>query len=275
MLTQAPLTVLIVDDEPLARARLRALLESCQDPHAQVVAEASTASGAQAWLREHGCDLALLDVQMPGPDGLMLAESLRHHPRPPLVAFVTAHARHAVEAYELEALDYLTKPVRLERLQATLTRAAQRLREREAAAQAAAGAGESPEDDVIPINDRGRVLRLPVSEVLYLKAELKYLTVRTATHRYVMDGTLNDWEQRLGMRFLRVHRNALVAKAAVRELDRHAATEAEPESAHAPLDDGGVPGEAWAVRVAHVGEWLSVSRRQLASVREALRALQA
>lgn len=275
MLTQAPLTVLIVDDEPLARARLRALLESCQDPHAQVVAEASTASGAQAWLREHGCDLALLDVQMPGPDGLMLAESLRHHPRPPLVVFVTAHARHAVDAYALEALDYLTKPVRLERLQATLARAAQRLREREAAAQAAVGAGEGPEDDVIPINDRGRVMRLPVGEVLYLKAELKYLTVRTATHRYVMDGTLNDWEQRLGTRFLRVHRNALVAKAAVRELDRHAVTEAEPESAHAPLDDGGAPGEAWAVRVAHVGEWLSVSRRQLASVREALRALQA
>lgn len=272
MLTQAPLTVLIVDDEPLARARLRALLESCRDPHAQVVAEAGTASGAQAWLREHGCDLALLDVQMPGPDGLMLADSLRHHPRPPLVVFVTAHARHAVEAYELEALDYLTKPVRLERLQATLARVAQRLRERDAAAQLAAAPAVGHEDEVIPINDRGRVMRLPVAEVLYLKAELKYLTVRTATHRYVMDGTLNDWEQRLGARFLRVHRNALVAKSAVRELDRHLPSEAEPESAHAPLDDGGAPGEAWAVRVAHVGEWLSVSRRQLTSVREALKA---
>jgi two-component system response regulator AlgR len=131
---------------------------------------------------------------------------------------------------------------------------------------------------VLPINDRGRVLRVPVAEVLYLKAELKYLTVRTATDRYVMDGTLNDWEQRLGARFLRIHRNALVAKSAVRELDRHAlrdedeAGAAAPDTAQAPLDDGS-PTESWAVRVAQVGEWLAVSRRQLASVREALRAL--
>jgi CheY-like chemotaxis protein len=132
MLTQAPISVLLVDDEALARARLRALLDSCRDPHAEVLAEASTASAAQAWLREHGCDLVLLDVQMPGPDGLMLAEALRHHARPPLVVFVTAHARHAVEAFELDAVDYLTKPVRLERLQAALVRVAQRLQQREA-----------------------------------------------------------------------------------------------------------------------------------------------
>jgi DNA-binding LytR/AlgR family response regulator len=176
-----------------------------------VLAEASTASAAQAWLREHGCDLVLLDVQMPGPDGLMLAEALRHHARPPLVVFVTAHARHAVEAFELDAVDYLTKPVRLERLQAALGRVAQRLQEREAlqARTALQQDEQQAEEDVLPINDRGRVLRVPVAEVLYLKAELKYLTVRTATDRYVMDGTLNDWEQRLGARFLRIHRNAL------------------------------------------------------------------
>lgn len=271
MLTQAPLTVLIVDDEPLARMRLRAMLESCKDPHAQVLAEAGTASAAQAWLREHGCDLVFVDVQMPGPDGLVLADSLRFNAKPPMVIFVTAHARHAVEAFELDAIDYLTKPVRLERLQAALTRAAQRKQEREAAAAAQPQAGI--EDDVVPINDRGRVLRLPVHEVLYLKAELKYLTVRTATHRHVIEGSLNDWEQRLGTRFLRVHRNALVAKAAVRELDRHAATDSDAESAYVPMDDdGGNAGETWAVRVAQVGEWLAVSRRQLGSVREALKA---
>ena len=280
MLTQAPISVLLVDDEALARARLRALLDSCRAPHAQVLAEASTASAAQAWLREHGCDLVLLDVQMPGPDGLMLAEALRHHARPPLVVFVTAHARHAVEAFELDAVDYLTKPVRLERLQAALVRVAQRLQQREAlqARTALQQDEQQAEEDVLPINDRGRVLRVPVAEVLYLKAELKYLTVRTATDRYVMDGTLNDWEQRLGARFLRIHRNALVAKSAVRELDRHAlrdedeAGAAAPDTAQAPLDDGS-PTESWAVRVAQVGEWLAVSRRQLASVREALRAL--
>jgi two-component system, LytTR family, response regulator AlgR len=268
MLTQAPLRVLVVDDEPLARARLRALLEGCRDPHAELVAEAGTATQAQAWLREHGCDLVLLDVQMPGPDGLSLAQSLRQLPRPPLVVFVTAYSKHAVDAFELEALDFLTKPVRQERLQAALVRVAQRLKERGAVIEPTAATDDA---EVIPINDRGRIVRVPLAEVLYLKAELKYLTVRTITQRYVMEGSLGDWEQRLAGRFLRIHRNALVAKAAIRELDRHVG---EPgESASMPLEpgEGGDAQESWAVRVAPVNEWLAVSRRQLAAVREALR----
>ncbi len=268
MLTQAPLRVLVVDDEALARARLRALLEACRDPHVEVVAEAGSAGQALAWLREHACDLALLDVQMPGADGLALATGIRQLPRPPLLVFVTAYSQHALAAFELEALDYLTKPVRQERLQAALARAAQRLKERGGAAVAEP---LTEEGEVIPINDRGRVVRVPLAEVLYLKAELKYLTVRTAAQRLVMEGSLGDWEQRLAGRFLRVHRNALVAKAAIRELDRHAG---EPESAPVPLDagDGLESQETWAVRVAPVNEWLTVSRRQLAAVREALRA---
>lgn len=272
MLIQAPLRVLVVDDEALARARLRALLEACRDPHAQVVAEAGSATQAQAWLSEHACDLVLLDVQMPGADGLSLAALLRQLPRPPLVVFVTAYSRHAVDAFELEALDFLTKPVRQERLQAALGRVAQRLRERGAVAD------PLPADDseVIPINDRGRLLRVPLAEVLYLKAELKYLTVRTVTDRYVMEGSLGDWEQRLAGRFLRIHRNALVAKAAIRELDRHGGD--ANESGPTPLDgsataaEGADTQDSWAVRVAPVNEWLAVSRRQLAAVREALRA---
>ena len=277
------LKVLLVDDEPLARLRLRSLLEACVDPRAEVVAEAGTASQAQSWLRDHGCDLILLDVQMPGPDGLQLADTLREKaladsstPAPAIV-FVTAHATHALRAFELDAMDYLTKPVRRERLQATLVRVAQRLSER-AAVQTqhatlvpgvdAATTSAGVVDGVIVVNDRGRLLRVPIAEVLYLKAELKYLTLRTATHSLVMDGALSDYEQRLGDRFLRVHRNALVAKAAVRELQRHAPTD------FGDLDggssDGAESGDGWAVRIAHVNEWLSVSRRQVAAVREAL-----
>lgn len=282
MLTQAPLRVLVVDDEALARARLRALLDGCRDPHAEVVAEAGSSGQALAWLQEHGCDLLLLDVQMPGADGLALARNLRQLPRPPLLVFVTAHSRHAVEAFELEALDYLTKPVRQERLQAALVRVAQRLRERERDAAAEAAAGD--EAEVIAINDRGRVRRLPLAEVLYLKAELKYLTVRTITQRHVMEGSLGDWEQRLAGRFLRIHRNALVAKSAIRELDRHVGEAGD--SAAMALDGGDAADhsasidhadplaegqESWAVRVAPVNEWLAVSRRQLPAVREALR----
>ena len=261
MHTQATLKVLIVDDEPLARMRLRGLVEACVEPRAEVVAEAGSASQAQAWLKEHGCDLILLDVAMPGPDGLQLADALRARPMRPEVVFVTAHAEHALRAFELEALDYLTKPVRRERLQAALVRTAQRLAERVAAqSQREASDADAP---VITINDRGRLVRVPLAEVLYIKAELKYLTLRTATHSYLMDGSLSDYEQRLGERFLRVHRNALVARNAVRELERHAIECEEP-------GEGGGPG--WAVRIAHVDEWLAVSRRQVAAVRDALAA---
>ena len=264
--------VLLVDDEPLARLRLRSLLEACVDPRAEVVAEAAATSQAQAWLREHACDLVLLDVQMPGPDGLHLADALRERSgsAAPAVVFVTAHAEHALRAFELDAIDYLTKPVRRERLQAALARVAQRLAERAAAqAQQRQGSTEGAEGgtaDMVVVSDRGRLLRVPVAEVLYFKAELKYLTLRTAQQSLVMDGSLSELEPRLGERFLRVHRNALVAKSAVRELQRHAPT----DFGELDGDGAGEAVEGWAVRVAHVNEWLAVSRRQVAAVREAL-----
>ncbi len=265
-----PLRILIVDDEPLARLRLRGLVEAIQEPRCDVVAEAATASQAGSWLREHGCDIVLLDVQMPGPDGLQFADSLAQRPPgvpAPLIIFVTAHAMHALRAFELDALDYLTKPVRRERLQAALARAAQRMAER-AAAQGvvpAEPATLADHADFITLTDRGRLLRVPIGEVLYFRAELKYLTLRTAGETHVMDGALSELEQRLGDRFLRVHRNALVARWAVRELERHAPTN------FGELDDGNAePADSWAVRIVHVDEWLSVSRRQVAAVREAL-----
>ncbi|RZL35319.1 MAG: response regulator transcription factor [Rubrivivax sp.] len=267
------LRTLIVDDEPLARLRLRGLVEAIGEPRCQVVAEAATASQAVAWLRDHGCDLVLLDVQMPGSDGLQFADGLAEraaagHPVP-LIVFVTAHAMHALRAFELDAVDYLTKPVRRERLQAALARVAQRLAERAAVqVQQPAQPGEgppAPDADFVTITDRGRLKRVPVSEVLYFKAELKYVTLRTASESHVMDGALSDLEQRHGDRFLRIHRNALVASWAVRELERHAATSfGELDAVDADAGDG------WAVRIVHVDEWLAVSRRQVAAVREAL-----
>jgi two-component system response regulator AlgR len=268
MHTTPALKVLLVDDEALARLRLRGLLETCIEPRAEVLAEAGSASQALAWLRDHGCDLILLDVQMPGADGLQMADALRDKALRPAVVFVTAHAEHALRAFELDAVDYLTKPVRRERLQAALARVAQRLAER-AAAQQQAGrpAPETgPSGDVITINDRGRLLRIPLAEVLYIKAEQKYLTLRTATHSHVMDGSLSELEPRLAPRFLRVHRNALVARDAVRELERHG-DEVDEDTNFGSLSEPG-----WAVRIAFVDEWLAVSRRQVAAVREALAA---
>ncbi|WP_205964543.1 LytR/AlgR family response regulator transcription factor [Ramlibacter agri] len=241
------LRVLLVDDEPLARSRLRTLLADCKAPTAEVAAEAGNAAQAMEHLRRQSFDTVLLDIHMPGADGLALAGVLRSLPESPAVVFVTAYAEHAVAAFELEAVDYLTKPVRLERLQTALAKV-------ERTVQARAG-GHEQEQEVLVIQDRGRTERVPVTEVLYFKAELKYITVRTAARSYILDGSLSDLEERHGAQFLRVHRNALVSRRAVRALEKHF----DPEE-----------GEGWAVRLNGIEESLAVSRRQLSAVREAL-----
>jgi two-component system response regulator AlgR len=207
-LTEAnlPLRVLVVDDEELARLRLKSLVGECDEPSAVVVGEAANAAQALVWLATRSCDLLLLDVQMPGRDGTQLAAELRLRSPAPAIVFVTAHAEHALKAFDLEAVDYLTKPVKRERLQAALRRVAQRL-----GAPPTVGTVAKPEEEgpVIVVSDRGRIIRVPVGDVLYMKAELKYVTLRTAEHTHVLDESLAELESRLGDRFLRVHRNAL------------------------------------------------------------------
>jgi two-component system response regulator AlgR len=185
---------------------------------------------------------------MPGMNGLGLAQALQQLPQRPAVVFVTAHAEHAVQAFDLEALDYLTKPVRLERLQVALKKAERLIQ-----------SSQALEDDsmlnFILIQDRGRTERVPLADVRYLKAELKYLTVRTRDRTLICDGSLNEFEDLHGAHWLRIHRNALVARHAVRALEKH----------HDPED-----GDGWAVRLEGVTEHLAVSRRQLPGVREVL-----
>jgi two-component system response regulator AlgR len=192
----------------------------------------------------------LLDVHMPGIDGIELARSLRSRPGAPAVVFITAYAAHAVTAFELEAVDYLTKPVRAERLQQALQKVERHLNDRRPAAAPEA------QQDVLIIQDRGRTERVPVSEVLYLKSEFKYLTVRTATRSHIFDGSLSELEERYPTRFVRVHRNALVARSAIRALEKH---------------DDGEDAEGWALRLDGIPEPVVVSRRQLSSVREVLK----
>jgi two-component system response regulator AlgR len=250
------LKVLVVDDEPLARARMLSLLQragTAMPCGVQVLAELGDAGAAMAWLDEHPAqaDVIFLDIQMPGPDGLRLADKLRGGPHRLQVVFVTAHAEHALKAFELEACDYLTKPVRQDRLQQALERCV-RLK---APVPAQADVLETPDAGSLLVQDRGRMVRVPLAEVLYFKAELKYVTLRTPSHSWIMDESLTELEARLGDRFIRVHRNALVAKAAMRMLERRD----DPEG-----------GEGWAVQVCGTDEWLAVSRRQASLVREAL-----
>ncbi len=228
------LKVLIVDDEALARSRLRTLLGECSEPRADVVGEAANAVQAMELIQRTGCDLVMLDIHMPGVDGMTLARTLRELALPPAVVFITAYAEHAVQAFDLEAVDYLTKPVRRERLQQALQKV-QRLR-----AESAVEVG-LPESLII--QERGRSERVALADVIYLKAELKYISA------------LSDLEQRYAHLFVRVHRNALVSRRAVRAVEKH---------------NDPVEGEGWTVRLDGVDERLAVSRRQLAAVREAL-----
>ena len=243
-----PLRTLIVDDEALARSRLRTLLGDCSAPAATVVAEAADGEQALRRLDQGDLDLVLADIHMPGIDGIEMVRALRHMSHAPAVVFVTAHATHAVTAFELEAVDYLTKPVRAERLQQALQKAQRFLKER-------GGQGVEAKDTLL-IQDRGRAERVPLSEVLYLKSELKYLTVRTALRSHILDGSLADFEERYPKRFVRVHRNALVARDAIRSLEKH---------------DGGDEAEGWVLRLHGISEPVLVSRRQLSVVRDALK----
>ena len=242
------LKVLLVDDEALARMRLRDLLSDCLDPATVLVGEAGNAQQALALLGSTPCDVVLLDIHMPGMDGLRLAQAIKAVTQPPAVVFVTAHTEHALQAFDLDALDYLTKPVRRDRLQQALEKA-QRW-------QAARKAGGADTADHLLIQDRGRVERVPVSDVVYLKAELKYVTVRTRERSHIYDGSLSDLEGRYPDRFVRVHRNALVSRSSLRALERH--------------HGGGADADGWEVALHGVDERLSVSRRQLPALREML-----
>ncbi len=243
------LKALIVDDEPLARSRMRTLLKQCPTPPVRIDGEAANAAEALALLAHQSFDVALLDIHMPGTDGLELARRLASMPGAPAVVFVTAHAAHAVQAFDLEAVDYVTKPVRLSRLMLALQKVERRMLASAALQPEAAAAA------FLTIQDRGRTERVPLADVVYLKAELKYITLRTADRSLILDGSLSEIEERHGAHFLRIHRNALVARPLVRALEKH-------------FDDE--EGEGWAVRLQGLDTALAVSRRQLAAVRELL-----
>lgn len=188
--------ILIADDEPLARARLAALLRDCDA--AEVVASVGDGEAALAACADLRPDLLLLDIAMPGLDGLGVARRLAALPDPPQLVFCTAYEEHALSAYELRAADYLLKPVRIERLREALARA-QALRQRAPAAATS-----------LLAQVRGAPVRIPLPEVLYLSAGDKYVTVHRAEGDVLTEQSLKAIEEAYPERFVRVHRGCLV-----------------------------------------------------------------
>lgn len=243
------LRIFIADDETPARERLKELLaDIAAELPTEVVGEAASGLDAVARLPESRAQVVLLDIEMPGMRGLEVARHLAALELAPAVVFVTAHDRHAVEAFELNALDYLLKPVRAERLAAALKKAsADGPPAREQLAKAAAQARE-----YLSVTERNRIHLVPVRDVVYLRAELKYVTLRTRAGEHLIEESLVALEREFAERFVRVHRNCLVARAAVRGFERGA-------------EDGDEP--HWNVVLDGVPERLPVSRRQWAEVR--------
>jgi two-component system response regulator AlgR len=197
--------VLLVDDEPLARERLRRLLAEL--PDCEICGEAADGRAALELYGERQPDVVLMDIRMPGMDGLEAARHLAGLPDPPAVIFTTAFGDHALEAFEACAVDYLLKPIRRERLAAALGNARRLTRAQAARLETGAGGARNH----ICVRVRGNLHLVPVIDIRFFRADNKYVTVRTGDSEYLIEESLKTLEDEFGARFLRIHRNALVA----------------------------------------------------------------
>ena len=245
------LRVFVVDDEAPARSRLKALLaDIAAELPTELVGEAANGVEALQRLADAQADVALVDIRMPQMDGIELARHLALMPHPPAVVFTTAYDQYAVQAFELAAVDYLVKPVRAQRLAIALDKA--RRADPPARETLARLAPEARRH--LSVSERGRILLVPVADVLYLKAELKYVTARTRGREYLLDESLTHLEQEFAAGFVRVHRNCLVARGAIAGFEK---TTGEDGETH------------WSVLLADIDEKLPVSRRQWPLVKAA------
>jgi two-component system response regulator AlgR len=241
------LKVFIVDDETPARERLKELLgDIAAEVPTSVVGEARHGVEAVELVPASDAQVVLLDIKMPGMGGLEVARHLGALERAPRIVFVTAHERHAVEAFDLNALDYLLKPVRAERLAAALRKAS--VPETEKLVRAA----DAPRE-YLSVPERNRIVLVPVRDILFLRAEQKYVTVRTRAREHLVEESLVALEREFAVRFVRIHRNCLVARAAIRGFER---APGEEDEAH------------WLVVLDGLEERLPVSRRQWPLLRD-------
>jgi two-component system response regulator AlgR len=221
------------------------------------VGEAGNGVEALEKLAEAGADVALVDIRMPRMDGIELVRHLAGLSGGPAVIFVTAYDQYAVTAFDLSAVDYLLKPVRAARLADALRKAVRAPVASEALRQAGEQLAPGGRRH-LRCSERGKVLLVPVAEVIYFRADLKYVVARTPEREYLLEESLAQLEHEFGDRLLRIHRNCLVARQAICGFER------EREAA-------GGEGEAhWVVLLHGVPEHLPVSRRQWPQVKAVL-----
>jgi len=240
--------VLIVDDEELARDRL-ARMVAALDGY-ETAAQAGNGHEALRQAQRTAPDVVLLDIRMPGMDGLETARHLSDLDEPPAVIFCTAYEEHALQAFDLQAVGYLLKPVRRENLAAALEKA-QRVNK---AQLAALNAGDGSRRTHISARTRRGIELVPIADVRFFQADQKYVTVRFGGGEVIIDETLRELELEFGELFVRIHRGALVGAAHIESLERTG------------------PGQS-NIRLRDVAEPLEVSRRHLAAVRQFVRNL--
>lgn len=241
--------ILIADDEAPARKRLRTLIEAIGEH--RVVAEADNGAATLAMVEQHRPEVVLLDIRMPGMDGLETAARLSLSAEPPAVIFVTAYADHALQAFETEAVDYLLKPVRRERLIEALHKARRLNRAQlDALAQLQARSGRR---DHILCRRRGRLELIALDDIRFFRAEQKYVTVNHLHGEDLIEDSLRALEREFPQRLLRIHRNALVNPGFIAGLER--------------------AGGQCFILLRDNDQRLEVSRRHLAEVRAVLRRL--
>ncbi|HUQ27964.1 MAG TPA: response regulator [Usitatibacter sp.] len=241
--------ILIADDEAPARARLRDLLDECRErfPLA-IVDEARNGREALDAINREKIDIVLLDIRMPEIDGMEAARHIAGMAEPPAIIFTTAFDAYALKAFEVNAIDYLLKPIRVERLLAALGK----VRAAPPVSRAALDAAANKPRRHLSVHERGKIILVPLADVLYLRAELKYVTVRSAEREYLVEESLTTLEEEFADVFVRIHRNCLVSRTAIAGFERNAD---ESES-------------GWAVVIKATGEKLPVSRRQHSVVKQ-------
>ncbi|WP_329604963.1 LytR/AlgR family response regulator transcription factor [Undibacterium flavidum] len=273
------LRILIVDDEAPARERMKTLIADIQAScPCELVAEAADAQTALDMLVAQAIDILLLDVQMPGMTGIELAQHIADAglPSQPAIVFVTAYDEYALQAFEVHAMDYLLKPVRASRLQDALERV-KNFRQQHSSQVQQAQLRESLKS--IPkvrqnfsVLEKNRVLLIPVRDVLFLKAEQKYVTIQTRERAYLTEESLVSIESELGEVFVRAHRNALVARDAIVGVERAThLSEIHAETDKVEKADTERAVDAWQVIIRDTAERLPISRRQWPVIKSLVR----